>query len=137
MRHLEVLYCDDVREEINGKLMFIGTYIGDMLVSQIPVTLPKLVLYVTLVSDIKHPFEFIKLRAQYEGNVLAIVEVDKEVMDAYRPQNLDGKTKFFGTFFLVVSPFVIEKEGKLEIYAETESGEVKGRSLNIKLAAQQ
>ena len=31
-RHLEVIYCDDIREEVGGKISLMGIYTGDMIV---------------------------------------------------------------------------------------------------------
>lgn len=36
------LFCDDVRQEVNGKVTYVGVYGPDMLVTRFPVTLPKL-----------------------------------------------------------------------------------------------
>jgi len=36
------LFCDDIREEVAGKVTYVGTYGPLMLVSHFPVTLPKL-----------------------------------------------------------------------------------------------
>lgn len=136
MRYLETLYCDEVREEKNGKLLFIGAYMGDMLVQEIPAVLQKLVIYVKLVSDIKSPFEFIKLRAEFDGAIIASGDIDKEELSATMPQNIDGKTRFIATFFLVIAPFFIEKEGMLEVYAETDTGKVRGIPLQVKKTEQ-
>lgn len=40
--HVELnysFYCDDVREEINGKMMYIGVYGDDIIIHQTPVSL--------------------------------------------------------------------------------------------------
>jgi hypothetical protein len=40
--HQFTILCDDVRPEINGKLIFIGVYVPDIVVAQLPVLLPSL-----------------------------------------------------------------------------------------------
>jgi hypothetical protein len=43
-RHVETLFCDDIRHEVGGKLSYIGVYSGGLFVRAFPVTLPKLCL---------------------------------------------------------------------------------------------
>ena len=40
--HQYTLLCDDVRPEINGKLILIGLYVPDIVVQQLPILLPTL-----------------------------------------------------------------------------------------------
>jgi len=40
--HQYTLLCDDVRAEVNGKLILIGLYVPDIVVQQLPILLPSL-----------------------------------------------------------------------------------------------
>lgn len=39
------ILCDDVRREDNGKLIFLGVYLPDVIVTQIPLVIPQLVFF--------------------------------------------------------------------------------------------
>ena len=43
-RHLEIIYCDEIRHESNGKLLYIGVYSEVLVVKAFPTILPKLCL---------------------------------------------------------------------------------------------
>ena len=44
-----VIFCDDIREEVNGKFTFVGTYAGEMTIfGAAPVILPKICVAVRL-----------------------------------------------------------------------------------------
>ena len=47
-RQVSVMYCDDIRQEVTGKNIFIGCYSRDMLVSRFPFTIEKLFCFFTL-----------------------------------------------------------------------------------------
>lgn len=42
LKHLYTLICDDVRVEVNGKLIIIGLYTPNILIPQLPFVLPSL-----------------------------------------------------------------------------------------------
>jgi hypothetical protein len=51
----DVIFCDDIRMEVGNKLTFVGSYLGDMLVTQsFPVIIPKLCLAARIVLE---PFQ--------------------------------------------------------------------------------
>jgi hypothetical protein len=37
-----IIYCDDIRQEITGKLIYIGVYTGVMFLPSFPITIPQL-----------------------------------------------------------------------------------------------
>lgn len=41
-RLIDVIICDDVRQETSGKLIVIGIYLGNVLVTSFPTTIPSL-----------------------------------------------------------------------------------------------
>jgi hypothetical protein len=44
MRLIDVIVCDDVRQEINGKLLLIGVYSGSVVIFGLPTVLPTFTL---------------------------------------------------------------------------------------------
>ena len=48
---LSTIYCDDIRQEVGGKLSLMGVYNNVMYVQQFPVTLPKFWVVATFVAS--------------------------------------------------------------------------------------
>ncbi len=48
VRQLEVIYCDDVRDERSGKRIYVGVYKATMFVPEFPALLPKFCVVLTL-----------------------------------------------------------------------------------------
>lgn len=140
-RHIEVIYCDDIRLELGNKASLMGIYTGDLLVSAFPVVLPKLCLYVTAVTPIKEPFERLEITVELDGKPLIetgdVIATTPPVVER-RPLDSDGdqatvrSTVLYMMFTL--SPFRVESETKLRLLARTESGDYRGRALRVRLA---
>ena len=56
-RHLEVIFCDDIREEVGNKLSFMGVYSADLTVPVLPIVLNKLCIVVRAITNNSDPFE--------------------------------------------------------------------------------
>jgi hypothetical protein len=54
-RHLQTIFCDDIRHEVGGKLSYIGVYSGRLLVPGFPLSLPKLCVAVRAVAPRAQP----------------------------------------------------------------------------------
>ena len=65
--------CDDVRQENNGKFIFIGVYTPDMTVPQIPVVLPTITFFSWIESDRPGNFPF-RMRLEHLESGGALVE---------------------------------------------------------------
>jgi len=55
-KNIKTILCDDVRQEIGGKMSLMGIYSKDIIVNKVPALLPFINLVVML-EDIKEPFE--------------------------------------------------------------------------------
>lgn len=55
-KNIKTILCDDVRQEIGGKISLMGIYSKDIIVNKVPASLPFMNLVVML-EDIKEPFE--------------------------------------------------------------------------------
>jgi len=143
-RHLEVIFCDDIRPEVGNKFSLMGLYFGDLQVSELPAVLPKLCLRITLVTPSAQPFQKAVIRVcldetvlvempnltsnpEYQANVIAADE-------ASASENIDPKNRA-ATFVTMVtlSPFTINGEGVLRVKVETEDGELRAPALKLKL----
>lgn len=130
VRHVEVIYCDDIRQEIGQKHSYMGVYSGDMVIPNFPAVLPKLCIAVTVVTPIDDPIETLQINIFQDGIDEPIISTEKITAP---PPSLekDDSTLLMAHFMFALSPFQIEKESKLRVVAETECGAIKGRGLRL------
>ena len=51
--YLHAIFCDDVRQEVTGKMLYIGVYSGELIAPGYPVLLPRF----AVVAHYAHPFD--------------------------------------------------------------------------------
>lgn len=139
-RHILTVFCDDIRQEIGGKLSYIGVYSGNMLVSEFPAVLPKLCLALSVVAPTLNPFRKLTLRILKDKEILAegslgeaelknFVEATNDVAE----DDHKDRVQIFRSNF-VFSPFKLDGPCILRVRVETEDGELRGVGLQIGLA---
>ncbi len=136
-RHVETLFCDDIRHEMGGKLSYIGVYSGSLFVQAFPVTLAKLCLSVKIVTPADQPLRSLKLRVLKNEDVLQEIVVDEEQLAAASDLTDDsteepGKERVHVTqFMLVFSPIEFDGPCIFRVLAQTEDGEYGGIALQV------
>lgn len=136
-RHIEVIYCDDIRHEVGGKQSYLGIYSGDLIATTLPLVLPKLGIAVVAITAIEQPFERLEIRIEKDGETI--------LSTGLLPQEVIGAKPDFGSkedpnrlwalgFSFLLSPLALDKPTKLRVIADTEKGEILGRALRIRLA---
>ncbi len=136
-RHVETLFCDDIRHEMGGKLSYIGVYSGSLFVQAFPVTLAKLCLSVKIVTPADQPLRSLKLRVLKNEDVLQEIVVDEEQLAAASDLTDDsteepGKERVHVTqFMLVFSPIEFDGPCIFRVLAQTEDGEYSGIALQV------
>lgn len=138
-RHVEVIYCDDIREEVGGKVSYMGIYQGDMYIPSLPTLLPKLCIAVNIVTSISNPFRKLSVKVEkgMEGEEL-LSTGDMDLSNLTTPRKDENEDPGNENAFLimrmafVLSPFQVEKPTILRILVETEHGTIRGRALRIK-----
>jgi hypothetical protein len=137
-RILSTTFCDDVRQEIGGKLSLIGVYNGVMYVPQFPVTLPKLWVLATYSMPQEEPPKDLKVRILKNTEPLADLDATPEYLQQLA--NLrepvvampDGIQRVITSHMHVCfSPLVLEGPCMLRVVAITDKGEVRGLGLQI------
>ena len=135
-RFLTAMFCDDIRQEIGGKLSFMGCYQGELIVPMAPVVLPKLCLYATIWTPKDRPFKSLMLRVvQDDDKELARLEIPEEGFAKVSLILDETATRKTVSTAIVFSPFAIEKPNSLRLIATTEEGEIIGPRLLIKVVA--
>jgi Family of unknown function (DUF6941) len=139
-RHIQTIFCDDIRHEIGNKMSYIGVYSGTLIVQSFPVTLPKLCLSVKIVTPPNQPLRSLILRVLKDEEIMQEITVDeKDLVSASEPyENMkaeDHKHRLqLANFFLVFSPLVLDGPCILRVRAQTEEGELRGMALAVQQA---
>lgn len=122
-RHLEVIFCDDVRTEITGKQIYIGVYGSHLLVDEFPANLPSLSIIATAVTAIEDPFKKLVFRVidESDGEVILEKKVPSELLP--QPENAPENKILVKLRTTMVLPGIeFKAEGEIKVVMETESG---------------
>ena len=93
------IFCDDIRQEIGGKLSFMGVYYGAMYLPQFPILLPKFCVNVTF----------------YEPKDMAEARVSPVIIRVFMPNDTDtpsitGEVGSIKEMILPASELPVEKD---------------------------
>lgn len=142
-RHVETIFCDDIRQEINGKISYIGVYSGYLFVQQFPVTLPKLCVDIKVVSIGDHPLRSLKLQILKNDETFQDVPIDSSIFEKIskppgesNSDNLSNRLQVVA-FQLIFSPLQIDAPCVLKVIADTEEGTFRGPGLTIEQISKQ
>lgn len=101
------IICDDIRQEINNKVSYIGIYGSDILVSKLPFSFPKLcfaVSYRNAKGEDSFSIELIGSSGKQLGKTI------KGIV----PSNVKRHNKF--VIFAIFSPLKVEQEGSYKLW---------------------
>lgn len=136
-RHVETLFCDDIRHEINGKLSYIGVYSGTLFVPVFPVTLPKLCISVKIVTPANEPLRSLTLRVLKDDEILQEIVFDKEQLVSASEvlvELSDEERRLrvqMPQFLLAFSPLHLDQACTLRVRALADHEELRGVGLII------
>ena len=129
-RHLEVIFCDDIREELGNKLSFMGVYSADMTVPVVPIILNNLCIVVRAITENSDPFESLKVSVFQGDDSVELISTGQIVLpDANLDSNKSPLQVIQLTFML--SPFQIDKEATIRVQAITEREELNSVGLIV------
>lgn len=133
-RGIHVIYCDDIREEFDGKRTFVGVYNAELIVNKTPSFIPKLVIHVETITPKDNPFQRLVFRIKRNNEI--IVESDLTAQDLQRsvpvsPRRNTESIAISGKMFFIFSPFEIDGPCTLSVEIETESEILNGARLHI------
>ncbi len=136
-RHVETLFCDDIRQEVAGKVSFIGVYSSNLFVQGFPVVLPKLCLAVKLVAAADDQMDRIRLHVLKDEELVREMIVDEQQLAAASDTAEDGPNdaeshQFQVTqFFVVFSPMHFESPCTLRVRMQVDDQEMHGVGLAV------
>jgi hypothetical protein len=138
-----VIICDDIRQEANNKLSYIGVYAGHELsvfTDKWPVTLPKLAFSISFGADketllsLKEICIFLPGDSE-ENPTVRIPPPPKEIFTVQKPEGIfdtDGDLMRGVTSAIVISPITINEEGRIRVIAFLGNDSFKLGSLLVK-----
>lgn len=136
-RYIQVIYCDDVRHEVNGKLSYIGVYSSRLFVPTFPAILPKLCVSVQVIAQAEEPLSSLTVRVLRDNEVLQQIVADDKQLSAASESSRDMTDDelqdrlYIFHFLLVFSPIQFDAPCVLKVRAQTESDELRGMGLIV------
>lgn len=130
-RHIEVIYCDDIREEVGNKVSYMGIYSKDLFVPTSPIVLPKLCIAVKVVTDMADPFKELEVRVLKGDDEVELLSTGLIPGPPEDWTSEDNSTFMIAQMAFMLSPYQIDGETILRVRARTEREELKGRGLRI------
>lgn len=134
-RSLSGVFCDDIREEVLGKRSLIGCYGSNMIVSEFPVTLPKLCISAILQTPGDRPFRAVHVMVLKDEETLAEGDLPLEGKFDHITNEFNLATQVLrADVQFVFSPMRIEAPCTLKVRANLDGEEVRGLALTVELA---
>lgn len=125
-RHGYSIFCDDIRNEVGGKLSFIGCYNSVMFTSpDMPFVLPKFCIHTHVVSPAEYPLSSVLLRCYVPGIDEPIIEEPIDTPPIAEQKKLvseleSGNTApryIVASASLILSPFEVLGAGLISVRA--------------------
>lgn len=133
------VFCDDIRNEIDGKVSLIGCYgPAIQLPAPPPIILPKLGIHIMVISEDYIPVKSLKLKVfapGVDGGVLTIIDVAPEFPPEARspPKKKRGESSAHTKIIqdAIISPFEILSTGTLRVVVNLNGTEIAAGVLRI------
>jgi hypothetical protein len=126
-RLIDLIICDDVRQEVSGKISIMGIYADEIVVPLVPTLLPQI--WFVMKWDVSE--------GGFNDVVLRIELPDGKPLGAFpakAPQNINNKQFLM---YLALFPFQIQIAGDYKIFLKVDEGqEVEMGKFVVKLADQ-
>ncbi|MBI6975106.1 DUF6941 family protein [Pseudomonas lactis] len=136
-RYAYSVFCDDIRQEINGKITMVGIYTNRLLVTSVPTVLPKLCLALSIATDKSSMFEEISVTGTFGADEVFKMELQKEQIEGIIAQSPDAESpaKFFTVQLnAILTPFQLQHTGKLSLKVLADGEELECAGLEMALA---
>jgi hypothetical protein len=136
-RQLNVIYCDDVRQEVGNKQSFIGVYAADLIVDRLPAILPKFCVVATVSTPLAQPFDNLRVRVLMDEQ--CVFDTQEIVMTTAEGAQAIGEPKtaaeragdMQANIVMVLSPLQIDNETTLQVVADVDGESMRSRLLRV------
>lgn len=137
---MSVTWCDDIRHEVGNKPSLMGVYTSGLAFQNLPATVARLGLMVTVYTPAHQPFESLKVRVMRSDSKdpVGVMEIPPEHLAQivpFDPKLEDDEPRAVGfTFAVMLGPLEIGAECKwLKVWVDTESDPIESFKLPILL----
>lgn len=136
------VFCDDMRMENNGKLMYLGIYNGDMLVESFPTILPVfriIISYHERVGESSLPVRFVVTapRGDKDEEIFQVEVPRADLGSAALPDDVSADESLFRTVLSPgFSPFAVTHPGRIKVRAYRGDDEIRLGTLRIRLKSE-
>lgn len=139
-------FCDDIRQEVNGKLILIGVYGADMLVPGFPAVLPRLCILTFFRHYPDEPHDTLKVKVfgpgagepvltELDVDLAAAVSAIGKPVDSLRADFPEETDPFFQMRLNIeVVPLLLQEPGYIRVRAFQKDTGFKLGSLEVKKA---
>jgi hypothetical protein len=136
-RHVHCMYCDDIREEVNGKSSLIGWHSGPVaeVRSAPPLFIPRIAVMTHVLSPFEQPFKKMALELRWCGKVLQRLEPDDDqmaAMQAAAAQEARVLKAWRLNAAIIVQPFVVDQAGILRVHVFLDGEELIANGLEFR-----
>ena len=136
-RYAHAIFCDDIRQEVGGKTTMVGIYTGQLAASEIPCVLPKICLALSLVTPKGRNFEKITVAGNFNDVEIFKMGLSKHQIEeimAHAPDRAEPASFFTVQLMAILSPFQVERPGKLTVSVIADGEKLDCGGLEITLA---
>lgn len=123
--YLHVIFCDDVRPEASGKMLYIGVYGGELIAPAFPLLLPKL----AVVAYYAFPFGDQPDGGTSKAQSISLMLDGEELLElaqfgeaATPPPVEEGSRGHLMTFMMGMAPFQLPRPGRLRVMIKRDDG---------------
>lgn len=136
------MFCDDIRQEDNGKQFLIGLYSSEMLITSFPTILPSfrvLINYQERMGESRLPVKLVVTAPNGTGNDVPIFEAElaREDMDKVQAPP-DGNDEPYVSVGInaAFTPFILAHPGRIKVRAYRGEDEIRLGTLRVILRSE-
>ena len=131
MRILRSLYCDDIRQEVGGKVSLMGIYTGMMYLPEMPALLPRICVYSSLSVPIDDAIDHIEFELMVDGEIVLTIPGQLPVQSTAPADLLAPPTLRTVTIAAMLCPFPVDAPCLLESRVLIGTDVVPGSRLHV------
>jgi hypothetical protein len=134
------LFCDDIRQEDNGKQILLGLYNGDMLVNSFPILLPTfrvVIRYQERPNESRLPIKIVITAPNGSEDMIVFqADVEREALDSVvLPSDADHPLAIIA-LNAAFTPLVLTHPGRIKVRAYRGDDEIRLGTLRVRLRSE-
>ena len=131
------VFCDDIRNEVNGKHSLMGVLGSLMYLPDFPAVLPKLCAVLTACTPFDQPFKSVSFKGTMDGNELFEIGLNSDQIDQLLKQNgglVDNPTRFDAKAIVILSPLHVARATNIKVTVIADGEEIECNGIQISKA---